>query len=278
MPESILKRLYHITENRGDFNKVVNFLGTMAEVESFKGAKKYNKRSSASGIFHFLVGNGGGYNKRGQKIKGGRYTVKGDNATSSFQTAQNRLKNMMSMDKYASGISAQGLHSPLLKILQANTPDDLSEEEQAVLAYANLKMKGDKFGDFLEGKISGESLYADEWVTKSKVHARDSISINWANALIRNKGKNNFKYFGLSQSETPASPSSKGEGSSLRPQTVMTSRGPISLNPEGTPFQQDEGLYTINGERLYKEGGILRTPSSTAAEALANIRTRNKLF
>jgi len=242
MPESILKRLYHTTENRGDFNKVVDFLGTMAEVESFKGTKKYNKKSSASGIFHFLVGNGGGYNKRGQKVKAGRYNSTGDIATSSFQTAQNRLRNMMKSEKYAEGISAQGLHSPLLKILEAKTPDDLSEEEQAVLAYANLKMKGNKFGAFLDGKITDKQLYADEWVTKSKVHSQDSISTNWDNALIRNKGKNHFKYFGLSQPETPASPLTEGEGSSLRPRTMMTSRGPVSLNPNDYPFQQDEGL------------------------------------
>jgi len=215
MPESILKKLYHTTEKRGDFNKVVNFLGTMAEVESFKGKKKYNKKSSASGIFHFLIGNGGGYNKRGQKVKGGRYDAAGNNATSSFQTAQNRLRNMMKDDNYSEGIVAQGLQSPLLKILKANNPDELSEEEQAVLAYANLKMKGNKFGEFLDGTISDQQLYADEWVTKSTTHSPDSIAENWANANIRGKGKDHFKYFGLPQSETPASPSSREKVSHL---------------------------------------------------------------
>jgi hypothetical protein len=38
----------------------------MAEAESFKG-KTYSLTSSASGIFHFQAGNGGGHNKAGVK-------------------------------------------------------------------------------------------------------------------------------------------------------------------------------------------------------------------
>jgi hypothetical protein len=37
----------------------------MAEAESFK--QTYSLTSSASGIFHFLTGNGGGHNKAGVK-------------------------------------------------------------------------------------------------------------------------------------------------------------------------------------------------------------------
>jgi hypothetical protein len=39
----------------------------MAEAESFKGKQTYSLTSSASGIFHFLTGNGGGHNKAGVK-------------------------------------------------------------------------------------------------------------------------------------------------------------------------------------------------------------------
>jgi hypothetical protein len=38
----------------------------MAEAESFK-SRTYSLTSSASGIFHFLTGNGGGHNKTGVK-------------------------------------------------------------------------------------------------------------------------------------------------------------------------------------------------------------------
>lgn len=275
MPDNILKRLYGATEKRGDFNKVVELLGNMAEVESFKGTKKYNKKSSASGIFHFLVGNGGGYNKRGQKVKYGRYNASGGQATSSFQTAQNRLKNMMTSDDYAEAIESQNLTPALIDILKAKNPDELSEHQQAVLAYANLKMKGSNFGKYLEGKLNASDLYASDWVTKSDVHSKDSILKNWNNALIRGKGKNHFKYFGLSQEETPASPLMKGDP---RGQIMMTSKGPVSLNPEEYPFQPaDERLRTIDGELLYKKGGVLLSPTRTAVETLQDIKVRNRI-
>jgi hypothetical protein len=48
---SALEHLYNATDGTNNFDKVVDFLGTMAEAESFKG--KDSLTSSASGIFHF---------------------------------------------------------------------------------------------------------------------------------------------------------------------------------------------------------------------------------
>jgi hypothetical protein len=64
---SALEHLYNATDGTNNFDKVVDFLGTMAEAESFKGKQTYSLTSSASGIFHFLTGNGGGHNKAGVK-------------------------------------------------------------------------------------------------------------------------------------------------------------------------------------------------------------------
>jgi hypothetical protein len=52
---------YRRTNN---FDKVVDFLGTMAEAESFKGKQTYSLTSSASGIFHFLTGTEAGTTKQ----------------------------------------------------------------------------------------------------------------------------------------------------------------------------------------------------------------------
>jgi hypothetical protein len=60
---SALEHLYNATDGTNNFDKVVDFLGTMAEAESFKGKQTYSL-SSASGIFHFLTGNGGGQQSR----------------------------------------------------------------------------------------------------------------------------------------------------------------------------------------------------------------------
>jgi hypothetical protein len=51
-----LEHLYNATDGTNNFDKVVDFLGTMAEAESFKGKQTYSLTSSASGIFHFLTG------------------------------------------------------------------------------------------------------------------------------------------------------------------------------------------------------------------------------
>jgi hypothetical protein len=38
-----------------------------------------------------------------------------------------------------------------LTVLQARTPDDLSPQKQAILAYANLKMQSNDFSSYLQG-------------------------------------------------------------------------------------------------------------------------------
>jgi hypothetical protein len=52
---SALEHLYNATDGTNNFDKVVDFLG------SFKADQSLT--SSASGIFHFLTGNGGGHNR-----------------------------------------------------------------------------------------------------------------------------------------------------------------------------------------------------------------------
>jgi hypothetical protein len=39
----------------------------------------------------------------------------------------------------------------LSTVLQARTPDDLSPQKQAILAYANLKMQSNDFSSYLQG-------------------------------------------------------------------------------------------------------------------------------
>jgi hypothetical protein len=59
-----LEHLYNATDGTNNFDKVVDFLGTMAEAESFKGKQTYSLTSSASGIFHFLTGTEAGTTKQ----------------------------------------------------------------------------------------------------------------------------------------------------------------------------------------------------------------------
>jgi hypothetical protein len=59
----------------------------MAEAESFKGKQTYSLTSSASGIFHFLTGNGGGHNKAGVK-EDLQYDAKGVLRTSSLNSKE----------------------------------------------------------------------------------------------------------------------------------------------------------------------------------------------
>jgi hypothetical protein len=56
----------------------------MAEAESFKGKQTYSLTSSASGIFHFLTGNGGAQQSR-RKEDLGQYDAKGVLRTSSLK-------------------------------------------------------------------------------------------------------------------------------------------------------------------------------------------------
>jgi hypothetical protein len=282
---SLLEKLYKSTETKGTFDKLVSLLGIMAEAESFKGTKKYNKESSASGIFHFLVGNGGGYNKRGQKISKGKYDANGNRKTSSFQTAQKRLSNMIYSDAYSENIEAQNLLVPLSKILKANTPDDLTEEQQAVLAFVNLKMKSSSLGNYLDGKMSADDVYGKEWVTRGKTHSDESIKTNWANAIIRGEGKNHYEYFGINAELQPASPSVK---ENHIPGPLKTSQSEESdhwymdnnymLGEEEYPYQpENERIKNIDGTPLYQLGGIIKPAGVSATETYKNIITRSKI-
>lgn len=195
---SALEYLYNATDTSNSFHKVVDFLGTMAEAESFKGKQTYNENSSASGIFHFLIGNGGGHDKNGKRVPLGQYDAKGVLRTSSFETAKKRLKAMMSSAKWASNIEKQpGLVSELNSVLQARTPDDLSPQRQALLAYANLKMKSGDFDNYLQGKDTAANVYGKVWVTHGKTHTPTEITSNWKNAIARSNNKSHLEYFGI---------------------------------------------------------------------------------
>lgn len=196
---SPLEKLYNITDGRGVFHKVVDFLGTMAEAESFKGKKTYNENSSASGIFHFLVRNGGGYTKNGTRDKLGQYDSRGVLRTSSFETAKNRLKSMISSPQYADTIKSNPvLVQELDSILKAKTPDNLTPQRQAILAYANLKETSNDFDKYLQGSKEAVDVYGKVWVTTSGSHSMRDIRNNWNNAIKRSGGTHsNYKFFGI---------------------------------------------------------------------------------
>lgn len=211
---SALENLYNATDKSNSFDKVVSFLGTMAEAESFKGKQTYNVNSSASGIFHFLVGNGGGYSKDGVKVKLGQYDAQGVLRTSSFETAKKRLRVMMSSEKYSDSIAKQpGLVDELGAVLKATTPDDLSPQRQAILAYANLKMKSGDFSNYLQGKENASDVYGKVWVTGGGTHTKNDIKTNWQNAISRGTNKSHYDYFGIAKrvsDEITASPHAYG--------------------------------------------------------------------
>lgn len=196
---SALEHLYNATDGTKNFSKVVDFLGTMAEAESFKGKQTYSLSSSASGIFHFLTGNGGGHNKAGVKENLGQYDAQGVLRTSSFETAKKRLRSMMQNPKYSDSIKQQpGLTMELDSVLEARTPDDLTPQKQAILAYANLKMQSSDFSRYLQGKQEASDVYGRVWVTRGSTHSDGSIKANWQNAIKRSVNqKSNYDFFGL---------------------------------------------------------------------------------
>jgi hypothetical protein len=196
---SALEYLYNATDSTKNFAKVVDFLGTMAEAESFKGKQTYSLTSSASGIFHFLTGNGGGHNKEGVKEELGQYDAKGVLRTSSFETAKKRLRSMINNPKYSDSIKQQpGLTAELSSLLKARTPDDLSPQRQAILAYANLKMQSNDFTSFLQGKQEASDVYGKVWVTRGSTHSDSAIKSNWQNAIKRSVNqKSHYDFFGL---------------------------------------------------------------------------------
>ena len=227
---SALEYLYNATDGSGKFDKVIDFLGTMAEAESFKGRITSNAHSSASGIFHFLVGNGGGYTKEGKKEKLGQYTPKGELSTSSFETAKKRLRVMMKSKNYADSIASQpALVQELNTVLQASTPDDLTPQRQAILAYANLKMISNDFDKYLDGKQRAEDVYGKVWVTRGSTHSDPEISKNWRNAINRSVGKSHYQFFNIVHpaafGDKTASPHPYG---AKLPQTTYSNGGVIT--------------------------------------------------
>ena len=214
---SALEKLYEATDGGGKFDKVVNFLGTMAEAESFKGKKTYNEDSSASGIFHFLIGNGGGHDKDGRKTEYGQYDAKGVLRTSSFETAKKRLRTMIKSPVYSDTIARQqGLLDELNIVLKAQNPDQLTPQRQAILAFANLKMQSGDFDKFLQGEQKAEDVYGKVWVTKGKTHSNKTIASNWQNAVARS-GKSpevHYNFFGISPRTFGGRPASPNIGES----------------------------------------------------------------
>lgn len=200
--ESPLELLYNMTDRTGakNFSKVAGFLGNIAEAESFKGKIPYNTSSSASGAFHFLVGNGGGYTKDGKRHRLGQYDKSGVLRTSSFETAKKRLGVLVGDKAIAGKInSVPALKGEVARIMQARTPDDLSYQQQAMLAYANLKLTSQAFDNFLHNKAKAADVYAKSWVTLSGSHSMKDIHKNWNNAERRGGGlPAALKFLGIS--------------------------------------------------------------------------------
>jgi hypothetical protein len=197
---SPLEMLYNFTDGGGRFDKVVNFLGSMAEAESNKGKKIYNEHSSANGIFHFLVGNGGGHNKEGKKEKLGQYDENGILRRSSFETAKNRLKVMITRDPEVNKAvnSNPTLLHEINTVMNAKTPDTLSPQNQAILAYAHLKMGSKDFDEYLEGKKDSAYVYGKNWVTFKDGKSFDAIKKNWSRAKNRSGDLfDNLNFFGI---------------------------------------------------------------------------------
>jgi hypothetical protein len=118
----------------------------MAEAESFKGKQTYSLTSSASGIFHF-------YRQRRRHNKArkrdlGQYDAKGVLRTSSLKQQR---KDYAMMGNPSDSIKETARLSVSFTVLQARTPDDLSPQKQAILAYANLKMQSNDFSSYLQG-------------------------------------------------------------------------------------------------------------------------------
>jgi hypothetical protein len=86
---SALEHLYNATDH--NFDKVVDFLGTMAEAESFRVSRPQSHLIRLRNI-PFPYSNGGGHNKAGVKRT---YDAKGVLRTSSLKQQRKRLRAMM---------------------------------------------------------------------------------------------------------------------------------------------------------------------------------------
>jgi hypothetical protein len=91
---SALEHLYNATDGTNNFDKVVDFLGTMAEAESFKGADLQSHLIRLRNIpFPYRQRRRAQQSRRKRDL--GQYDAKGVLRTSSFETAKKRLRAMM---------------------------------------------------------------------------------------------------------------------------------------------------------------------------------------
>lgn len=210
-PKSILESIVTKTSGTDNADNFIAFAGKVAQAESFRGKKEDNDDSSASGLFHILVDNAGEYNKKGDKVVGGGYDKEGNVATSSFNTAKTRLNTMIGM--HPSG-TFKFADKSLLEIMRADNPRELSREQQAILLYADLKMReGTDIEDLMKGTTDGSDMYRKFWVTETGKHSKAGIAQNWANAIIRD-GKEG--YGNLFREKTFFGLTKPGEGTVLR--------------------------------------------------------------
>jgi hypothetical protein len=204
-----LESLFTIVEGPHNFTKAVDFLGNIAEAESMKGAQTYNPKSSASGIFHFLIGNGGGYTAEGKRTTLGQYDKSGNLRLSSFEMAKKRLRTIISNPDIKSKIQwDKPLQQDLAKILSATEPNKLSPQQQAVLAYAHLKLTSSDFDQYLQGRKDPADVYGKVWVTYKTKDSLNAIKRNWNRAVVTNNMKKGgiqgqFSYFDLIQKQHP---------------------------------------------------------------------------
>jgi hypothetical protein len=85
----------------------------------------------------------------------------------------------------------------LSTVLQARTPDDLSPQKQAILAYANLKMQSNDFSLAICRKTS---CFRRVWqgLEVAIAYIATEIKTNWQNAIKRSVNqKSNHAFFGL---------------------------------------------------------------------------------
>jgi hypothetical protein len=168
------------------FLQGTQFINTLAEAESGRGKYMSNPKSSASGFFHFLVRNGGGYTKTGVRSPLGQYTKDGQRQVSSFQYSKDSLDRIV--NKMPALMSNQDFSADYEVIKNATTPTLLSAKQQSLLAYAYLYNRAPRdFTAVMKGGKPAVELYAKEWVTLSGSHKYDEIATNWNRAAAKTK-------------------------------------------------------------------------------------------
>jgi hypothetical protein len=173
------------------------FLSTLAEAESGRGKYLSNPNSSATGLYHFLVRNGGGYTKDGVKSPLGQYDKAGARTVSSYQYAKDSLAKIVKSSPAM--LSNQDLASDFKIISASSTPKMLTAKQQSLLAYAYLYNRAPKdFSSYIKGTKAGVDLYAKEWVTLSGSHTYNDIARNWGRASSRTANAiENLNFIGI---------------------------------------------------------------------------------